>query len=367
MTRAARPSNAASLASPASPGRAARSNRAGRFERHAREGVDDGWWQEPPRTLRTEVAIESPRKVITTNASPDLGFDRSLNPYRGCEHGCIYCFARPTHAWLGLSAGLDFETRLIARPDAPERLRAELSRRGYRPRMLAIGTNTDPYQPIEKRHRVMRGVLEVLAEARHPVGIVTKGALILRDLDLIAPMAGQGLAAVGISLTTLDPAVARAMEPRVPGPAQRLRVIEALAKAGVPVRVMVSPIVPGLTDHEIEPILEAAHAAGASSASYIVLRLPGEVAELFWEWLEEAFPERVARVRRKLSELRGGKDYDAAFGSRMTGTGLQAELIGRRFDLACRRLGLVRARPALRTDLFRPPGAQGAPEQLSLF
>lgn len=321
--------------------------------------------------------MESPRKVITRNASPDLNFDRSINPYRGgCEHGCIYCFARPTHAYLGYSAGgLDFETRLIARPIAPDRLRAELLRPpSYDVAPIAIGTNTDPYQPIERRYRVMRGLLEVLSEFRHPVGVVTKGTLIERDLDILGEMGGQaGLAGVGgVSVTTLDNSVSRAMEPRVPAPPlRRLKMIERLAQAGVPVRVMVSPVVPGgLTDHELESILTAARdAGGAVAASYILLRLPGEVGPLFREWLDQAFPDRAARVMGRMRQMRGGgEDYDAAFGTRMVGgQGEFAKLLSHRFDVAARRLGgLKRDLPPLRRDLFqRPPAQRG--DQLSLF
>lgn len=347
------------------PGRAALSNRAGRFEPYVVEAVEDGWQPPEEEPLRTEVSVESPRKVITRNASPDLNFDRSVNPYRGCEHGCIYCFARPTHAWLGYSAGLDFETRLIARPIAPDRLRAELLRPSYKVAPIAIGTNTDPYQPIERRYRVMRGLLDVLSEFRHPVGVVTKGTLIERDLDILGEMGRAGLAGVGVSVTTLDNAVSRAMEPRVPAPARRLKMIERLAEAGVPVRVMVSPVVPGLTDHELEAILSAARDAGAVAASYILLRLPGEVGPLFREWIEQAFPDRAARVMGRMRQMRGGEDYDAAFGTRMVGEGEFARLLVHRFDLAARRLGLRRDLPQLRHDLFRRPAQPG--DQLSLF
>ncbi|MCI2398204.1 PA0069 family radical SAM protein [Aliiroseovarius subalbicans] len=346
-------------------GRAARSNLAGRFEPYQVESVDDGWEGAEGAPLRTEVAIERPRRVITRNASPDLGFDRSLNPYRGCEHGCIYCFARPSHAYLGLSPGLDFETRLIARPTAPDRLREELSRPRYQVAPLAIGTNTDPYQPIERTHRVMRGVLQVLSEFHHPVGVVTKGTLIERDLDLLGAMAQAGLAKVGVSITTLDPVVSRAMEPRVPSPVRRLKMIERLARAGVSVRVMVAPVVPGLTDHEVEAIVAAARDAGAQAASYILLRLPVEVAPLFTEWLEAAFPDRASRVMGRLREMRGGADYDATFGTRMVGQGEFAALLARRFAVACKRAGLSRDLPDLRRDLFRVPPRAG--DQLSLF
>ena len=347
------------------PGRAAPTNGAGRFEPYARVAVDDGWDREetlPP--LRTEVTEERPRKVITTNASPDVPFERSLNPYRGCEHGCIYCFARPTHAYLGLSPGLDFETRLIAKPGAPGLLARELAARGYVPQTLAIGTNTDPYQPIERDRRIMRGLLEVLAEHGHPVAITTKGTLIERDLDLLAPLAERGLVNVGLSVTTLDPGVSRAMEPRVPSPARRLATIRRLSQAGVPVRIQVSPVVPALTDHELESILAAGAEAGARAASMIVLRLPREVAGLFRDWLEERFPDRAARVMGRVRELHGGRDYDPEWGTRMTGQGEWARLLSARFELANRRLGFAPL-PPLRTDLFRVPKAPDP--QLSLF
>ncbi len=347
-------------------GRAALSNDAGRFEPYRREAVDDGWQtdeENPP--LRTEVRLERPRSVITRNTSPDVPFDRSINPYRGCEHGCIYCFARPSHAFLGLSPGLDFETRLTAKPEAPEVLARELGRKGYRPAVIAIGTNTDPYQPIEREHRIMRGLLEVLRDHRHPVAIVTKGSMIERDIDILADMAAQGLARVGISVTTLDRDVARRMEPRVPGPDRRLRTIRALADAGVPVRVMAAPLVPALTDHELEAILAAGSAAGATSASWIMLRLPREVSQLFRDWLESTFPDRAARVMGRVRDLHGGRDYDPEWGKRMRGEGPFAELVARRFDVAVRRLGLATGLPPLRTDLFGVPPRAG--DQLSLF
>jgi len=346
-------------------GRAAATNAPGRFERHDRAGVDDGWglpFDLPP--LRTEVADERPRRIISANTSPDVGFDRAINPYRGCEHGCIYCFARPSHAWLGLSPGLDFETRLIARPDAPAVLARELAAPGYLPQVIAIGTNTDPYQPVEKDRRIMRAVLQVLAAHCHPVSITTKGTLIERDIDILAPTAAQGLVQVGLSVTTLDPAVARAMEPRVPAPARRLQAIARLADAGVPVRVMASPMIPALTDHELEAILAAAAAAGARAASSITLRLPREVAGLFRDWVAAQFPDRAARIMGRVRELHGGKDYDPEFGVRMTGQGEWARLMQARFALACRRLGLTQHLPPLRCDLFAVPGRA---RQLSLF
>ena len=347
-------------------GRAALSNPAVRFDSLRSEHVDDSWDRvEELPVLRTTVSIEVPRRVISKNTSPDLSFDRSINPYRGCEHGCIYCFARPSHAYLGLSPGLDFETKLIARPDAPAILEKELCNPRYRPAMIAIGTNTDPYQPIEKKHEIMRGILKVLAKFNHPVGIVTKGVMIERDIDILAPMAAKGLVRVGISITTLDNQTSRAMEPRVPLPARRLQTISRLADAGIPVRVMVSPVVPALTDHELEAILTASHIAGAVAASCIVLRLPREVSGLFQDWLADAFPDRAARVMGRVRELHGGKDYDPEFGTRMRGQGKWADLIRQRVQLSTRKLGLARELPPLRTDLFQVPSQVG--DQMSLF
>ncbi len=346
--------------------RGAASNGAGRFEPYESIRESDGWEiPEEERLLRTEVTEERPRSVLTRNSSPDVPFEQSLNPYRGCEHGCIYCFARPSHGYLGLSGGLDFETRLVARPDAPAVLARELGRKGYVPKVLAIGTNTDPYQPIEARYRIMRRVLEVLSAWNHPVAIVTKGAMIERDVDILADMARRGLASVGISVTTLDPALSRRMEPRAPLPARRLAAMRTLAAAGIPVRVMVAPVVPVLTEPELERILEAAQAAGARTGSWILLRLPHEVAPLFRDWLERCEPGKAAHVMNRLREMRGGKDYDAEWGKRMRGAGLHADLIARRFQVAVARLGLDQTRPALRTDLFAPPPRPG--DQLSLF
>jgi DNA repair photolyase len=348
------------------PGRGAASNPDNRFDRFHAEAVDDGWERdEDLPVLRTEVRNEMVRKVISRNTSPDLSFDQSMNPYRGCEHGCIYCFARPSHAFLGLSPGLDFETKLIARPNAAAQLRKELSNPRYVPKTLAIGTNTDPYQPIEKSRKIMRDVLQVLSDFNHPVGIVTKGTLIERDIDILAPMAAKGLLRVGMSVTTLDPATARAMEPRVPAPAARLRSIRRLTDAGIPVRVMVSPVVPALTDHELEAILQAAQKAGAVAASSIVLRLPREVAGLFQDWIEETYPDRAARIMGRVRELHGGKTYDPAFGRRMTGQGEWAAVMRQRFKLAARKLGLDRSLPPLRTDLFARPPRVG--DQLSFL
>lgn len=346
--------------------RGAASNGAGRFEPYESIRESDGWdIPEDERLLRTEVSEERPRSVLSRNTSPDVPFDQSLNPYRGCEHGCIYCFARPSHGYLGMSGGLDFETRLVARPTAPEVLARELGRKAYVPKVLAIGTNTDPYQPIEARYRIMRRVLQVLSDWNHPVAIVTKGAMIERDVDILGDMARRGLASVGISVTTLDPALSRRMEPRAPLPVRRLAAMRALAAAGVPVRVMVAPVVPVLTDRELERILEAAKEAGAGTASWILLRLPHEVAPLFRDWLERVEPGKAAHVMNRLREMRGGKDYDAEWGQRMRGSGLHADLIAQRFRLAVARLGLDQARPALRTDLFAPPPRAG--DQLSLF
>lgn len=341
-------------------------NAAGRYEPTSRIAFDDGWEiEETDRLLRTEVRAETPRSALSFNRSPDLPFDRSVNPYRGCEHGCIYCFARPTHAYLNLSPGLDFETRLVARPGIGAVLERELRAKSYRVATVALGTNTDPYQPCEAEWRVMREVVEVLAAFRHPLAITTKGTLIERDLDLLAPMAAQGLLRVGISVTTLDPALSRKMEPRAAAPARRLEVIRRLAAAGVPVRAMVAPVVPGLTDHELEPILAAVKDAGAVAASYIALRLPGEVAPLFQDWLAAHVPDRAAKVMARVREMHGGRDYDPDWDKRMKGQGLWAELLAQRFSKAAARLGLAGAMPGLRCDLFAAPPRAG--DQMSLF
>ena len=341
-------------------GRAATINRSGRYEVEIRESVNDGWERDedlPP--LKTEVAIEKPKTVITRNDSPDIAFDRSINPYRGCEHGCVYCFARPTHAYMGLSPGLDFETKLFAKQGAAELLEKELANPNYRPQTIAIGTNTDPYQPIERTRRVMRSILEVLHRTSHPVAIVTKSNLITRDIDLLAPMAAEGLAKVAISITTLDPDLARKMEPRAPTPAKRLEAIRQLSAAGIPVAVMVAPILPGLTDHEIEKILGAAWEAGAREAGYVLLRLPLEVKDLVRGWLEENYPDKAKHVLSLVRSTRGGKDYDPSFGQRQVGTGPYAWTIGRRFEMAARRLGFNERKIIMRTDLFDPPVLQG--------
>ena len=348
------------------PGRSVKSNPSVRYDRLSTDLVDDGWPSDDALPiLRTEVSEEVPRKVITRNTSPDLSFDRSLNPYRGCEHGCIYCYARPSHAYLGLSPGLDFDTKLIARPDMPDILNKELRSKSYRPRTIAIGTNTDPYQPIERDRKIMRRTLAVLRDFNHPVGIVTKGVMITRDIDILSNMAAKGLVRVCISITTLDNATARAMEPRVPSPEAKLRAIRQLTDAGIPVRIMVSPVIPALTDHELEAILQAGADNGAVAASSIVLRLPREVSTLFQEWVSEAFPDRAARIMGRVRELHGGKDYDPEFGKRMTGQGKWSELIQQRFKLKTCQLGLDRSLPELRTDLFKAPEQVG--DQLSLF
>jgi len=305
------------------------------------------------------------RKIITRNQSPDISFDRSINPYRGCEHGCVYCFARPTHSYLGLSPGLDFESKLTVKPNAAELLEKELAHPGYEVRTMALGTNTDPYQPIERDYRITRGVLEVLSRTKHPVGIVTKSALVARDLDLLAPMAAEGLARVAISITTLDPELARLMEPRAPTPARRLATVRKLTEAGVPVTVMVAPVIPALNDEEIERVLDAAHTAGATAAGYVLLRLPYEIKDLFQEWLAEHRPDRASHVMSLVRSTRGGKAYQAEWGKRMIGDGVYAWTIGRRFELATKRLGLNVDRSPLRTDLFTPPARPG--EQLALF
>ncbi|MHA6324088.1 PA0069 family radical SAM protein [Roseivivax sp. CAU 1753] len=347
-------------------GRGTASRDAGRFERFSRADAHDGWdIPEERHVERTIVSDEVPRSLINYTRSPDLPFDRTINPYRGCEHGCVYCFARPSHAYLGLSPGLDFETRLIARPTAPEVLARELRARSYAPATIAIGTNTDPYQPIEKARGIMRAILQVLRDHRHPVAVVTKGALIERDIDILSEMAALGLARVGISVTTLDARLSRRMEPRVPAPARRLATIRRLTDAGIPVRLMASPLVPALTDPELEAILAAGRDAGADAASWIMLRLPREVAPLWQDWLETHYPDRAARVMARLREMHGGKVYSSEWHKRMRGEGHYARIIAQRFALATRRLGLDGATAPLRTDLFRIPPRAG--DQLSLF
>ncbi|HEU4958807.1 MAG TPA: PA0069 family radical SAM protein [Sphingomonas sp.] len=313
-----------------------------------------------PPPLRTTVAVEQPRTILTYNGSPDVGFDRSVNPYRGCEHGCIYCFARPTHAYHDLSPGLDFESRLFAKPTAPALLREEIARPGYVVRPIAFGTNTDPYQPIEATWRITRGCLEVLAETSHPLTITTKSDRVVRDLDLLAPMAAKRLAAVAISVTSLDPRIAMTLEPRAPAPERRLTAVRRLADSGVPTWVSIAPVVPAITDHEIEHIIEHAAESGARGAFFLPVRLPHEVAPLFRAWLDEHFPDRAGKVMATIRSLRGGRDNDPEFFSRMRGQGPWAELLRRRFEIACRRYGFSGERISLRTDLFRRPrGAQG--------
>jgi DNA repair photolyase len=359
---------------PPTHGRGATFNPANRFRREGREADDDGWTapgealatDAEPAPLKTTVTIQPARTIIAHNASPDIPFNQSINPYQGCEHGCVYCYARPTHAFHDLSPGLDFETKLFAKPNAPALLRAELGKRGYVCDPIALGTNTDPYQPIEREWKVTRGILEVLCEHEHPFTIVTKSALVERDLDLIAPMAAKNMARVYISITTLDKALARTLEPRAAAPLRRLRAIRTLSDAGVPVGVLAAPVIPQLNDSDLESILDAAAAQGARHAGWIMLRLPLEVAPLFRDWLDAHYPLRADHVMSVLRQLRGGRDYDARFGARMRGTGPFAELIEKRFALACRRLGLNRDRAPLDTSRFRPPVPPG-PRQLDLL
>ncbi len=344
-------------------GRGAGHNPANRYAEHHNEPVDDGWWPAEEEVLRTELIADRSRSIIARNQSPDVPFDRSVNPYRGCEHGCIYCFARPGHAWLGYSPGLDFESRILYKPDAAELLRAELARPGYRCAPIALGANTDAWQPVERRLRITRAVLEVLADSCHPVMVITKSAAIERDIDLLAPMAAQGLVSVALSITTLQPGIARALEPRATAPARRMQTIARLSDAGIPVRVQVAPVIPFLTDEELEAILTAARDAGATSAGYILLRLPQEVGGLFQEWLQTHFPLKAGRVMEGIRASRDGREDDPRFGSRMRGSGPLADLIAQRFRLACRRLGFDEP-PDLTCDLFRPPLPGG---QMALF
>ena len=359
-------------------GRGAVSNPTGRFEREVRRRTDDGWQRAAPDMSptadaprpRTHVLVDATRTALTRNASPDIPFDRSINPYRGCEHGCVYCFARPTHAYLGLSPGLDFETRILAKPDAPRLLAKELSRRAYRCRPIALGTNTDPYQPMERRLHITRGILEVLSAFNHPVSIVTKSDAVLADCELLADMAARRLAKVYLSVTTLDNELARKLEPRAAAPAKRLAAVRALRDAGIPAGVMVAPVIPALTDAEMEAILAAAADAGATEAGYILLRLPLEVKDLFTEWLHAHYPDRARKVLSLVRDTRGGQLNDAAFGRRMRGNGPYAALIAARFEVAVRRLGLAHEKAregmtGLDTSRFAPPAP--APRQLALF
>ncbi|MBA4131261.1 MAG: radical SAM protein [Hyphomicrobium sp.] len=347
-------------------GRGAMSNASGRFEPEARATFDDGWdLAEDLPPLRTHVQDEAARTIITRNDSPDISFDRSINPYRGCEHGCIYCYARPSHCYLGHSAGLDFETQLYAKPNAAALLEKELAAPGYRPATMALGTNTDPYQPIERERRITRSVLEVLERTGHPVGIVTKSALVVRDIDILQRMAERGLAKVALSVTTLDRHLARRMEPRASTPSRRLDALRQLSEAGIPTAVMVAPVIPSLNDHEIESILAAAKTVGVQQAGYVMLRLPLELKELFREWLATEVPDRANRVLHLLQSMHGGRDYVAAFGARGRGSGPYAEQVAARFRLALKRLQLNEQRIPLRTDLFKPPTPAGG--QLPLF
>ena len=347
-------------------GRGAGVNPSGRYEPTSRHVFDDGWEsieELPP--FKTEVQVEKPRTIITRNESPDISFDRSINPYRGCEHGCVYCFARPTHAYMGLSPGLDFESKLFAKPDAARLLERELAKEGYQPRTIAIGTNTDPYQPIEKQYRIMREVLEVLEAHKHPVGIVTKSALVVRDIDILSRMAERGLAKVALSVTTLDRYLARNMEPRAATPTKRLETIRQLTEAGIPTSIMVAPVIPGLTDQEMERILDSGRNAGAREAGYVLLRLPLEVAPIFKDWLLRHYPDRYRHVMSLVRSMRDGKDYDSDWGKRMKGSGPYAWQIGRRFEIAARKLGLNMEKRPLRNDLFVAPERAG--KQLMLL
>jgi len=347
-------------------GRGAQTNRSGRFETHARENFDDGWGSiETLPTFETVEHAERAKTIITTNDSPDIGFERSINAYRGCEHGCSYCFARPTHAYLGHSAGVDFEREIYVKTNAAEALRNELAAKSYRPKPIAMGTNTDPYQPSERKHQLTRAILEVMLETRHPVMITTKSALILRDLDLLTELAKLGLAKVAISVTSMDHKLSRKMEPRASSPSRRLEAIRALSEAGVPTAIFASPMIPAINDMELERILDAGKAQGALAASMILLRLPGEVRDVFREWLLRHFPDRVRHVLALVRDTRGGKDYDSRFGTRMTGEGPYATLLRQRFDKARERYGLDVKLPGLRTDLFVPPTLES--KQMSLF
>ena len=357
-------------------GRGTLSNASGRFEPLARVAFDDGWqnsgWQDlgaqapddlPP--FKTTVTVDATRRIIARNDSPDISFDQSINPYRGCEHGCVYCYARPSHAYLGLSPGLDFETKLLMKPNAPELLERELSAPGYVPKIIALGSNTDPYQPIERRYQITRRILEVLERAGHPVGIVTKSALVLRDLDILTRMAERNLVKVAISVTTLDAKLARTIEPRASAPPRRLEALRQLVQAGVPASTLVAPVIPALNDAEIERILDAVAETGVRHAGYVLLRLPLEVRDLFREWLIANFPDRYRHVFKLIRDMRGGKDYDSTFGKRMTGAGPIAWMIGRRFEVACERLGFNATSVKTTTEHFMHPKPPS--EQLDLF
>ena len=344
-------------------GRGARTNRSGRYEPESVLGFDDGWNQKPDADVAgesnlTTLSYEKARHIITRNQSPDIGFDRSINPYRGCEHGCIYCYARPSHTYMGLSAGLDFERRLFAKPDAAALLEKELSHKRYKIRPIAMGTNTDPYQPVERREGITRSVLEVLWRRRHPLTLVTKSDLVLRDLDILSAMAKKNLVRVALSITTLERRLAREMEPRAPTPLKRLEAIQSLSDAGVPVAVMFAPVVPAINDSEMERVLEEAAKRGAGSAGYVLLRLPLEIKDLYEEWLKETFPNKAAHSLSLMRQMRGGKNYDARWFVRHRGEGAYAEMIAKRFSLAKARLRLDKKSPPLRCDLFRADGRQ---------
>ncbi|MGY1488102.1 PA0069 family radical SAM protein [Methylobacillus pratensis] len=347
-------------------GRGALSNHSGRFDHLQHADIDDGWnnLEQALDPLPTEILIDNSRTIINWNTSPDVPFDRSINPYRGCEHGCIYCFARPTHTYLGLSAGLDFESRILVKPDAASLLRKELSKKNYRCAPMAMGTNTDPYQPLERQQQLTRQILQVLAEFKHPVSIVTKAAMVERDIDILSEMAHEGLAQVFISVTTLSNQISRTLEPRAAAPQRRLETIRRLHAAGIPVGVMTAPVIPVLTDPEMEEILAAAHDAGAASAGYVLLRLPLEVAPLFEEWLQHHYPLKAGHVMSIIRQSRDGQNNQSEFHERMRGKGIFADMIRQRFKLTTKKLGLNQRRLEMNTGLFRPPGK---PEQLGLF
>ena len=348
-------------------GRGASTSPPPRYLQDRSAAIDDGWdpGEAAPVPLRTQVTEEQARSIISRNRSPDIPFEQSINPYRGCEHGCVYCYARPTHAYLDLSPGLDFETRLFAKTNAAELLQEELAHPSYACRLIALGANTDPYQPIEREWRVTRGIIEVLARCRHPLSIVTKSALVERDIDLLAPMAADNLVEVHLSITTLDNGLASRLEPRANGPARRLECVRRLSRAGIPTGVLFAPVIPALNDAHLERVLEAAREAGAMYAGYVLLRLPHEVKDLFVAWLQEHEPLKATHVMNRMRDLRKGRENDAQFGSRMRGQGVYADLLRRRFQLACKRLGLNRSDRARNTDLFTPPTVSG--QQLSLF
>ncbi len=345
-------------------GRGALGNPDNRYHEQQRRELHDGWSQTEQERPSTSLQVDASRSIISRNQSPDIRFEQSVNPYRGCEHGCIYCYARPSHAWLDLSPGLDFETRLLYKPNAVQLLRQALAKPGYRPSTLALSGNTDPYQPIERQLGLTRQLVELLVECRHPFLIISKSSLLTRDLDLLKEAASHGTLEVSLSLTTLDKKLARCMEPRAAGPSSRLSTMESLAKAGIPVRLLAAPMIPALNEPELETLMSAARNAGASVAGYVLLRLPLEVAGMFRQWLETHYPLKARRVMSSLQSSRGGRDYQSAFGSRMSGQGVFADMLSQRFKLAARRLGFEEAQP-LRTNLFQPP--KGDPRQLSLF